>query len=390
MIMDKLYKNDPIVLSQALIRCKSVTPNDGGALDLLQNILESMGFKCTRLIFTEPGTQEVQNLYARWGNKNPNFCYAGHLDVVSEGDVENWNYDPFAGIIDGDFLYGRGASDMKSAIAAFVSAAYNFIEDEKKNFFGSISFLITCDEEGPAINGTKKVVEWLKNQHEKIDVCLVGEPTNPTKLGEMIKIGRRGSLTGHLTINGQQGHVAYPDLAHNPLKDMIKILNELQFSTLDNGNKFFQPSNLEVISVDAVNHVNNLIPNTARSSFNIRFNNEHTSQSLKQWLHKICKNISKNYELKLEISGEAFITPPEKLSNIIKEAIKENINIEPKFSTTGGTSDARFIRDIAPVAEFGLVGKTMHKIDEKIALSDIKMLKKIYLSILKNYFLKNK
>tara|TARA_B100000927_G_scaffold267330_1_gene241385 strand:- start:1145 stop:2143 length:999 start_codon:yes stop_codon:yes gene_type:complete len=331
----------------------------------------------------------VKNLYARLGNKGPNFCYAGHLDVVPAGNIKDWTVNPFKPAIKKGHLIGRGANDMKSSIAAFVSAVSNFVKN-RKTFSGSISFLITGDEEGIAINGTKKVVDYLKKKREKIDFCLVGEPTNPNKLGEMIKIGRRGSITGKLSIIGVQGHVAYPQRANNPSTALVQILKELKEIKFDNGTKDFQPTNLEITSININNHADNVIPGSAHASFNIRFNNKHSSNSIKKKINKIIKKISnKNkskYKINYNVSGEAFLTKPNKTTFMIQNIIKEVTKIKPQLSTTGGTSDARFIRKIAPCLEFGLVGKTMHKIDEAVLLSDLKKLTLIYTNILQNYF----
>jgi succinyl-diaminopimelate desuccinylase len=286
-------------------------------------------------------------------------------------------------------LIGRGANDMKSSIAAFVSAVSIFL-NKKKNFNGSISLLITGDEEGDAINGTKKVVDYLKRRKEKINFCLVGEPTNPNKLGEMIKIGRRGSLTGKLTINGIQGHVAYPQRANNPSTTIVKILNELKNIKFDKGTKDFQPTNLEVTKININNNADNVIPGLAEATFNVRFNNKHSSNSIKKRLNKIFKKLSKKnkskFKIEYRVSGEAFLTKPNNTTFMVQKIIKEITKIKPKFSTTGGTSDARFIKQISPCLEFGLVGKTMHKVDEAVSLKDLKNLNKIYLNILLEYF----
>jgi succinyl-diaminopimelate desuccinylase len=358
-------------------------------MKFLEKKLKTLGFKTKILEFKEKNSKPVKNLYARLGNQGPNFCYAGHLDVVPPGNLKDWTVNPFKPSIKKGYLIGRGANDMKSSIAAFVSAVSNFVRNKRK-FNGSISFLITGDEEGVAINGTKKVVDYLRKKKEKIDFCLVGEPTNPNKLGEMVKIGRRGSMTGRLTIIGVQGHVAYPQRANNPSTALVKILKELKEIKFDNGTKDFQPTNLEITKINIDNFADNVIPGLANAKFNIRFNNKHTSSSIKKKIDRIIKKISnKNkskYKIDYSVSGEAFLTKPNKTTFMIRDIIKKITKIKPQLSTTGGTSDARFIRKIAPCLEFGLVGKTMHKVDEAVSLSDLKKLTLIYSNILQNYF----
>ena len=376
-------------LAKELIKFPTVTPVDAGIMKFLEKKLKTLGFKTKILEFREKDSKPVKNLYARLGNKGPNFCYAGHLDVVPAGNLKDWTVNPFKPSVKKGYLIGRGANDMKSSIAAFVSAVSNFVAN-KRDFNGSVSLLITGDEEGVAINGTKKVVEYLKKKKEKIDFCLVGEPTNPNKLGEMIKIGRRGSMTGRLSIIGIQGHVAYPDRANNPSTALVQILKELKEIKFDNGTKDFQSTNLEITKINIDNFADNVIPQLANAKFNIRFNNKHSSNSIKKKIDKIIKNISKKNKSKFKIdynvSGEAFLTKPNKTTYMIQDIIKKVTKIKPKLSTTGGTSDARFIRKIAPCLEFGLVGKTMHKVDEAVSLSDLKKLTLIYSIILKNYF----
>ena len=384
-----MQKINELQLAKELIRFPSVTPVDAGIMSFLEKKLKQLGFKTKVLEFREKNSKPVKNLYARLGNKSPNFCYAGHLDVVPAGNLKDWTVNPFKPSIKKGHLIGRGANDMKSSIAAFVSAVSNFIENYS-NFSGSISLLITGDEEGVAINGTKKVVEYLKKRKEKIDFCLVGEPTNPSKLGEMIKIGRRGSMNGRLTITGVQGHVAYPHRANNPSTALVQILKLIKDIKFDQGTKDFQATNLEITKININNTADNVIPGLATATFNIRFNNKHTSTSLKNKLNKVIKKISaKNkskYKIEYSVSGEAFLTNPNKTTFMIQDIIKKITKIKPKLSTTGGTSDARFIRKIAPCLEFGLVGKTMHKVDEAVSLSDLKKLTLIYSNILKNYF----
>ena len=382
-------KINELQLAKELIRFPSITPVDAGIMKFLEKKLKKLGFKTKILEFKEKGFQPVKNLYARFGTKEPNFCYAGHLDVVPPGNTKNWTINPFRPTVKKGHLIGRGANDMKSSIAAFVSAVSTFLSKNKK-FNGSISLLITGDEEGDAVNGTKKVVEYLKKRKERINFCLVGEPTNPNKLGEMIKIGRRGSLTGKLKILGVQGHVAYPQRANNPSTTLIKILNKLKNVRFDKGTKNFQPSNLEVTKINVNNNADNVIPNSAEATFNIRYNDKHSSSSLKKKLNKIFSKISKKskskFKIEYRVSGEAFLTKPNTTTLMIQNSVKKITKIKPKLSTTGGTSDARFIKNISPCLEFGLVGKTMHKIDEAVSLSDLKKLTKIYSLILDKYF----
>jgi len=378
-----------ITLAKELIRFPSITPIDAGIMRFLASKLTAIGFKCKILEFKDKSSKPVKNLYARLGNAQPNFMFAGHLDVVPPGNLKDWTVKPFSPAIKRNHLIGRGANDMKSAIASWVVAVNNFVSSNKK-FKGSVSLLITGDEEGVAINGTKKVVDYLKKKKEKIDFCLIGEPTNPNKLGEMIKIGRRGSINADLTVIGTQGHVAYPHSANNPSTSMIKILDEIKKIKFDSGTKDFQPTNLEVTKVNIDNIADNVIPGVASATFNIRFNDKHSSSDLKKKLYKIFKKITKknksNFKIKYRVSGEAFLTKPNKTTYMIQNVIKKITKIKPQLSTSGGTSDARFIRKITPCLEFGLVGKTMHKVDEAVSISDLKKLTKIYSEILKNYF----
>ena len=371
-------------LAKELIRRPSITPKDAGVINLLAKNLRSLGFKCQLINF-----KNIKNLYAKLGKSSPNFCYAGHTDVVPPGNISDWSVNPFKPTVKNNKLIGRGANDMKASIACFVAAVSRFKAKNKK-FNGSISLLITGDEEGVAINGTKRVVEYLKRKREKINFCLVGEPTNPNKLGEMIKIGRRGSMTGRLTIIGTQGHVAYPHRANNPSSTMVNILKKIKEIKLDKGTKNFQASNLEITKINIDNHADNVIPGSASAVFNIRFNNKHSASSLKRKLNGIFRSMTKKAKCKLdikyEVSGEAFLTKSNKTTFMIQNTIKKITKIKPKLSTAGGTSDARFIRKIAPSIEFGLVGKTMHKIDESVPISDLNKLTNIYQNILKNYF----
>ena len=375
-------------LAKELIKFPTITPVDAGVMRFLEKKLKSLGFKTKILEFKEKNNKPVKNLYARLGTKGLNFCYAGHLDVVPPGDLKDWTVNPFKPIVKKGHLIGRGANDMKSSIAAFVAAVNNFINNN--DFNGSISLLITGDEEGIAVNGTKKVVDYLKRKKEKIDFCLVGEPTNPNKLGEMIKIGRRGSMTGRLKIIGTQGHVAYPHRANNPSNTLVKILSALKKIKFDKGTKDFQPTNLEITKINIENTADNVIPGEANATFNIRFNNKHSSSSLKAKLNKIFNKITKQnkskFNIEYSVSGEAFLTKPNSITFMIRDVIKKITKVNPKLSTTGGTSDARFIRKISPCLEFGLVGKTMHKVDEAVSIADLKKLTLIYSQILKNYF----
>ena len=378
-----------VSLAKDLVKCQSVTPKDDGAINVVAKSLKKLGFKCQIMEFQEKGTAKIKNLYARIGKSSPNFCFAGHTDVVPVGDLKSWTVNPFGGVIKNQKLIGRGVSDMKGSIACFISAVSEFLKKNKK-LKGSISFLITGDEETIAINGTQKVIEKLIQKKEKIDFCIVGEPTNENKLGDMIKIGRRGSITGHLTILGTQGHVAYSYTYNNPSTVIVEILNNIKKLKLDSGNKDFQPSNLEVTKISIDNTADNVVPAEAKASFNIRFNNLHTSSSLKKKLNKIFSSITKkskaNYKIKYNVSGESFLTKPSKTVYMIKNVIKKSTKINPVLSTTGGTSDARFIKKIAPCIEFGLIAKTIHQVDEMARVADLKKLKNIYLDILVNYF----
>ncbi|SLN25291.1 succinyl-diaminopimelate desuccinylase [Oceanibacterium hippocampi] len=379
---------DAVALSQALIRCPSVTPADAGALDILGRTLGELGFACRRLRFSESGTADVDNLYARFGSGAPNFCFAGHTDVVPPGPVDHWASDPFAAEIRDDVLYGRGATDMKTAIAAFTAACARFI-GERPDFPGSISLLITGDEEGPSVNGTVKMLQALAAEGETLDACLVGEPTNPQAIGDMIKIGRRGSLTGFLTVHGVQGHVAYPHLAANPIPPLMKMLQAIAEPVLDEGTEHFQASNLEITTVDVGNPATNVTPGEARATFNIRFNTTHSGESLETWLRARVAEAAPSgiaYDLDIRRNSEPFFSPPGKLAEVVVAAVETRLGRTPELSTTGGTSDARFIKDYCPVVEFGMIGETMHKIDERAELSDIAALTDIYHDVLARFF----
>ena len=388
---------DPVNFAAELIRCPSVTPADAGALGLLEKVLTEIGFTCTRLPFQEPDTSLVDNLYARLGDAAPHICFAGHTDVVPVGAADNWQKDPFSGEISDDMLWGRGAADMKGAIAAFVAATADYLSQNGKPK-GSISLLITGDEEGPSVNGTIKMLDWLSTNQEVIDDCIVGEPTNPETLGEMIKIGRRGSVNTTVTIEGIQGHVAYPHRAANPVPHLVQLLERLITAKLDDGTPHFQPSNLELTGFDVGNAVTNVIPALAQARFNIRYNDIWSRDTITDWInenlnsaHDALNNAidgENKFSLTVDInhSGEAFLTPTGTLSELAVGAVEKTLGMTPELSTSGGTSDARFIKDHARVIEFGLVGKTMHKVDEHVRVNDIQSLTKIYQEILSGYF----
>ncbi len=378
-----------IKIAKDLVKFASVTPLDKGAINYVARSLKKLGFSCKILEFKEKGTYKIKNLYAKIGTKRPHLCFAGHTDVVPIGDLKKWSVNPFGGQIKNGVLYGRGIADMKGNIASFISATYEFLKDNK-NFNGSLSFLITGDEESVAINGTKKVVKYLKKKKEKIDFCLIGEPTNPNKLGEEIKIGRRGSITGYITISGIQGHVAYPNKARNPSTPLIKILNEIKSKKLDKGSKNFQASNLEIVKININNLADNVIPSKASAIFNIRYNDRHTSESLRSKISKIIKKTAKKYKCKYDIkfqeTGGVFLCKPNSTVNMIRNIIKKSTGRNTKLTTGGGTSDGRFIKDIAPCIEFGLVNKTIHQVNERVPIADLKKLKNIYKKILQNYY----
>ncbi len=379
---------DPVEFAQDLIRIPSITPIDAGALDLLHGHLEGLGFTCTRYPFGQ-GEDRVDNLYARLGTDAPNFCFAGHTDVVPVGEIGKWDNAPFEAALKNGELWGRGAADMKGAIAAFIAALTNLVATGWAPK-GSISFLITGDEEGPAVNGTDKLLKAIIAKGEVIDHCLVGEPTNPDALGDMIKNGRRGSLNAQLTVTGQQGHVAYPHRASNPVPVIMKLLTRLLARNLDDGNEFFQPSNLEVTSINVANTAHNVIADTAKAQFNIRFNTEHRGDDLKDWIRKEVAEVQADFngeiDADLRVTGEAFLTNPCGFTDVIQQAVEDITGRRPELSTSGGTSDARYITHYAPVVEFGLVGATMHQVNERVAISDIRTLTEIYTLVLQRYF----
>ncbi len=382
--------NDVLDRAKQLIRCPSITPDSAGVMDVLEAMLTPLGFVVHRQTFEEADEEPVENLYARLGTEGPNLCFAGHTDVVPPGDEALWDSPPFEPEVRDGVLYGRGAEDMKGAIAAFVTAVSRVVSADGKAINGSVSLLITNDEEGIAINGTRKMLEWLRARAETIDACLVGEPTNPDALGEMIKVGRRGSITCDLIVRGLQGHVAYPDRADNPVKRLINALNEMQNYMLDSGSEFFPPSNLEITSIDVGNPTVNLIPASAHAKLNIRFNDQHTSASITEWLHDVCaRHVGPRdaaYELRTRVSGESFLTRDEVLIGTLSASVRAVTGRTPELSTTGGTSDARFIKDTCPVIEFGTTGATAHAVNERVAVDTLEQLSEVYFQFLTRYF----
>jgi succinyl-diaminopimelate desuccinylase len=386
--MGGLVQIDPVALAQKLIRRPSVTPKDAGAIGVLEAELKALGFVCHHLRFEEPGTAAVENLYARIGDAAPNFCFAGHTDVVPPG--EGWSHDPFAAEIKDGMLFGRGAADMKSAIAAFVAAAARILTTGPVK--GSISLLITGDEEGVAINGTPKMLAWLGERGEKLDHCVVGEPTSSSRTGDTIKIGRRGSVNFQLTVTGVEGHVGYPQKAKNPIPVLARLVAQLSEHVLDKGNAHFDPSSLSFTSMDVGNDATNVIPEKARAAFNIRFNDKHTPESLTNWVMDRSERLAQEtgcvIRVDHQVSGVSFLTTPGKFTQLVSDAVASITGQVPFFSTTGGTSDARFIKDHCPVVELGLVGATMHKKDERVAVAEISALTDIYAALLAAYFKK--
>ncbi len=373
-----------VEIAQALIRCPSVTPAEGGALDTLGKILRDAGYEVNRVPFTDVNTPDIDNLFAKIGSGAPHFVFAGHTDVVPPGDVASWTHSPFSGEIANGELFGRGACDMKGAVAAFAAAAIKFGKPKR----GTISFLITGDEEGPAVNGTRKLLRWARERGEKFDHCIVGEPTNVNALGDMVKIGRRGSLSGTLIVRGLQGHVAYPHLADNPVPPLIRAVTALLAEPLDQGTEHFDASNLEVTALETGNRAFNVIPAESRAQFNIRFNDLHTADSLREHvLKRVMAAVGDTaFQIDWEPSSDCFLTQRGAFTDLVADAIKMTTGAAPKLSTTGGTSDARFIKDYCPVVEFGLVGQTMHKIDERVPVADVEKLTQIYQRILERYF----
>ncbi len=382
---------DPVAITRDLLRCPSVTPAEGGALAFLEKTLKAAGFTVHRMTFSEPGTDDIENFYARIGTEAPNLVFAGHTDVVPPGDETAWHHPPFAGAIDNGELYGRGAVDMKGGIACAVAAVLDHLAaNGGKPKRGSISFLITGDEESIAVNGTPKLLAWTAARGETFDHCILGEPSNQDEMGDTIKIGRRGSLNGTLIVHGKQGHVAYPQRADNPIRGLVKLVEAIQSEPLDAGNANFQPSHLEFTSVDVGNKTVNLIPGEARARFNIRFNDCHTQDSLKVLIEERAAKAAGgkiNFSFKWEPSNaNVFVTKPGPFTELVANAVAEVVGRKPELSTTGGTSDARFITDHCPVVEFGLVGQTMHAIDERVPIGDLRALTTIYRKIVDRYF----
>ncbi len=379
---------DPVAIARDLLRCRSVTPAEGGALAFLESVLKQAGFTVHRVTFREPGTEPVENLYARFGNAAPNLVFAGHTDVVPPGDEQAWAHPPFAGEVDDAQLYGRGAVDMKGGIACAVAAVLDHLSQHTLK--GSIAFLITGDEEGIAVNGTPKLLQWAAERGEKFDHCILGEPSNQEELGDTIKIGRRGSLNGHLIVRGRQGHVAYPERADNPIRGLVKLVEALQSDPLDNGSAHFPPSHLEFTTVDVGNKTVNLIPGEARARFNIRFNDKHTLDSLKKLIEQRAAKTAGgeiNFAFQWEPSNAGvFAVKPGPFTDLVVDAIAKVTGRKPKLSTSGGTSDARFITAYCPVVEFGLVGQTMHAVDERVPIADLRALTTIYRKIIDRYF----
>jgi succinyl-diaminopimelate desuccinylase len=383
---------DVVELTRALVRCESVTPREAGALQHLEQTLASLGFQCERMDFSQAGTDDVANLYARIGTGGRHFCFAGHSDVVPVGDLSSWTIGPFSAELSDGYLFGRGAADMKGAIAAFTDAATRFLSKRGRDFGGSISLLITGDEEGPAVNGTVKMLKRLAERGEKIDACVVGEPTSSKRFGDMMKIGRRGSMTVDMVVRGVQGHVGYPERLDNPIHRLSVLIEALVREPIDKGSAYFQPTSLQFTTVDVGNKATNIAPGIVRARFNTRFNDLWTSKTLLAHLKERLDRASAalgghgTIELTTEVSGESFYTPPGPLSELVAGAVRDVAGVEPELSTTGGTSDARFIRSYCPVLEFGLVGETMHKVDEKSAVDDLRTLSRVYETVLDRYF----
>ncbi len=381
---------DPVALLAALLRCPSVTPAEGGALALLESVLVPAGFTVARPVFSEAGTPDVENLFATIGSGAPHFVFAGHTDVVTPGDASRWRHDPFAGTVEGGFVHGRGAVDMKGGIAAFMGAALDFLAARGGKVPGRLSLLITGDEEGPSINGTVKLLDWATREGYRFDGAIVGEPTNPRALGDAIKVGRRGSLSGRITVFGRQGHVAYPHLAINPIPQLTRLVRRLTAEALDEGSERFDPSNLEFVGLEVDNSAWNVIPAEASARFNIRFNDQWTVEMLEAWLAARLDEGAGNeiaYELDLQPGwSESFLTHSPALIERLTDAIEAVTGRRPELSTSGGTSDARFIKNYCPVVEFGLVGETMHQIDERAAVDDLVALTAIYRRFLDSWF----
>ncbi|MCE1236423.1 MAG: succinyl-diaminopimelate desuccinylase [Hyphomicrobiales bacterium] len=383
------HLDDPVAIARALLLCPSVTPAEGGAIDLVAEIAAALGFAVDRPVFVEDGTPDIENLFARRGAGGPHFVFAGHTDVVPPGDVARWRHDPFAGTIEDGVLFGRGAVDMKGGIAAFL-AALGRLAARGVELPGSVSLLITGDEEGPSINGTVKLLKWADERGHRFDAAIVGEPTNPEAIGDAIKVGRRGSLSGTVTVTGRQGHVAYPHLADNPIPKIMRLANALVASPLDVGNDRFQPSNLELVSLDVGNPSWNIIPREARARFNIRFNDAWSRETLDEELRRRLREAARNdvdWTLDLESpSSDSFLTRDDALIGTLSDAVEAVVGRRPGLSTNGGTSDARFVKDYCPVVEFGLVGQTMHQVDERVPVADLETLTRVYVAFLERWF----
>jgi succinyl-diaminopimelate desuccinylase len=388
--MSTLDPRDPIQLTQALVRCPSVTPVEGGALALLESILKAAGFECHRLVMTEPGTPDVDNLYARIGSAAPHLCFAGHTDVVPPGDATAWTRPPFGGEIHDGLLYGRGAVDMKGGVACFAAAALRYLAGIGGQPLGSISFLITGDEEGPSINGTMKVLDWMAARGEKPDAAIVGEPSNPSAVGDEIKIGRRGSLNGELVVHGRQGHVAYPRLAENPVPKLARMIDRLSSTPLDSGTPDFEPSSLQFTVLSVPNAASNVVPAEARAKLNIRYNDLWRRPTVEAWVRQHCQTsaaeVNARFDVTFSGTGEVFLTRPGPLVDTLMRAVREVTGRTPALTTGGGTSDARFIQAYCPVIEFGLVNATIHAVDERVSLDDLRTLTAIYERFLAQFF----
>ena len=381
---------DPVALAQALIRCESVTPKEAGALTLLQDVLQGAGFECHRMIFSEPGFADVDNLYARFGSEAPNLCFAGHTDVVPPGDEAAWTVPPFAAEIHDGILYGRGAVDMKGAVACYVAAALRHLADRSGNAKGSLSFLITGDEEGASVNGTIKVLDWLKARGERLDACIVGEPSSLAAVGDEIKIGRRGCLNGEIIVKGKQGHAAYPHVADNPLPKLARMIDRLAGLRLDGGTQHFEPSHIAFTIVSVPNTATNVIPSLARAAFNVRYNDTHSRAKIEELISRCCKaaaeEVGAKYSLAFSGTGDVFLTKPGPLVEAMAHAAREVTGRSAKLTTTGGTSDARFIKDHCPVVELGLVNATIHQVDERVPVADLSVLTLIYGRFIERFF----
>jgi succinyl-diaminopimelate desuccinylase len=383
--------HDPVTILQDLIRCPSVTPYDAGALSVVENVLQGAGFATHRLVFKDQDTPDIDNLFARIGTSAPHLCFAGHTDVVPVGDEQGWTHPPFAAEIHHGQLYGRGATDMKGSVAAFTAAALDFARDNPK-FGGSISFLITGDEEGAAINGTAKVLEWMKKFQHVPDHCLVGEPTSADTLGDTIKIGRRGSLSFIVSVEGKQGHVAYPHKVSNPVAKLARLVDRISSTPIDNGNSHFDPSSLQVTTFDVGNTATNVVPARAIAKFNIRFSTEHNYESLRTWvdaqIDAVKAELGGTWAVITNEGAEAFITEPGSFVGLVQDAVQEETGLLPKLSTTGGTSDARFVKDYCPVLEFGPTNATIHQVNERIGIEELRATTRIYRRIIELYFAK--